>query len=192
MQPAMPPAGAEQPARRISSLRIGLIFGVGVGVILIVLSLLSQLVLSLAGIINILSIVVALVAFFFAGYRASQQSGRMREGLFAGMWTGIISEALDAVASTLLLLPHLHDFAKAENQLLIESGAQLSAPLSDTTVLLFFIAANVIGVILIGAIALGIGAIGGAIGKGRAPLPTQVYQESLYQPPPAGGYPPRV
>lgn len=186
MQPAMP----AQPAKRVSAFRIGLLFGIILAVILIALGFLGQIG-ALGFIVSIVSIVISLVAYFFAGYRASMQSGKINTGLLAGMWTGLISELLSGIVSVVLLLPRLHEFTNQINQSIAASGGQSNVRFDDTGSLAIYIAGVVISIILVGAIALGIGAIGGAVGKGRAPLPQQAYQESLYQSPSAGGYPPQ-
>lgn len=182
MQPA-------QPAQKVSALRIGLLFGVCLGVIMIAIGLVQHFVNGL-GFLSFVSILVGLVAYFFAGFRASGQSGKISTGLLAGMWTGIISSVLNGIVSVIVAIPNLPEATAAANKAIVDSGAQSNFRYTDTTTLLVVIGV-VIGLAILGsAIALGVGAIGGAVGKGRAPLPQQAYQESMYQSPMAG-YPPQ-
>ncbi len=60
---------------------------------------------------------------------------------------------------------------------------------TDTALLAIVIIVLLMLTIIVSAVALGVGAIGGAAGKSRAPMSQQVYQESFYQSP-MGGYPP--
>ena len=177
---------------KFSALRIGLLFGVILGVILILLNLIGALVkipaLGLATLILI--IIIALVAYFFAGFRASGQSGKISTGLLAGMWTGIFSSILATIGNVIIALPSLPEATAAANKGIVEFGGQSSFRYTETTYLLAEIVVFILLAVLSSAIALGVGAIGGAVGKGRAPLPQQAYQESLYQSPMAG-YPPQ-
>ena len=186
MQPA-------QPAQKVSGFRIGLLYGLILAVLLIAISVIGVFTRDLgSGVglaLNAVSIIVALVAYFFAGYRASALSSKVSTGLVAGLWTGLISALLSFAVSIALLLPNLSTLTETENRALSDAGSNVRV--DDTTILVFLIILVIILVIIIALIALGIGAIGGAVGKGRAPMPQQIYQESMYQSPMAGGYPPQ-
>ena len=106
------------------------------------------------------------------------------------MWTGIISSVLNGVASVIVAIPKLPEATAAANKAIVATGAQTNFRYTDTTTLLVTIGSVILVSVLGSAIALGIGAIGGAAGKGRAQLPQQAYTESLYQSPMAG-YPPQ-
>ena len=186
MQPVQP----AQPAQKVSALRIGLLFGIILGVVMIVFGIVEQAVTSVGAVLSIVGIIVALVAYFFAGFRASGQSGKISTGLLAGMWTGIISSVLNGVASVIVAIPKLPEATAAANKAIVDSGTQTDFRYTDTTTLLVTIGGVILVSVLGSAIALGVGAIGGAAGKGRAPLPQQAYTESLYQSPMAG-YPPQ-
>ncbi len=76
---------------RNPALRQGLIFGIMLGVILLAISF----------IITNFYITLALIflAAFLAGRRASQETGRMATGAFAGLWTGFIGIFIPSIRS---------------------------------------------------------------------------------------------
>ena len=189
MQPAQPASATP----KVSGFRIGLLYGIILAAVLIAISVIGVFTRDLGGgvglALNAVSIIVALVAYFFAGYRASARSGKVSTGLVAGLWTGLISALLSSIVSIVMLLPTLPTLTETENRALSDAGSNVRV--DDTTMLVFLIIAFVIGVVIIALIALGIGAIGGAVGKGRAPMPQLAYQESMYQSPMVGGYPPQ-
>ena len=187
MQPVQPTQPA-QPAKKVSAFLIGLLFGVILGVILIVLLFAGRL-LNVGFLFFILGIILSLVAYFFAGFRGSSQSGKVSTGLLAGMWTGLISMVMGSVAIVVIVLPDLPAVTSQANQGIIDQGGGTSFRYTDTALLAVFIVVLLVLTIIGSAIALGVGAIGGAAGKGRAPMSQQAYQESFYQSP-MGGYPP--
>lgn len=193
MQPVQPTQSA-QPAKKVSAFRIGLLFGIILAVIMIGFNFAEQFAKDVLGrgglILTILTIIISLAAYFFAGFRASSQSGKVSTGLLAGMWTGIISSLVNGVASVLLTIPQLPELTRTANQVIIDSGAQTDIRYTETTMLLLTIGGTFLLLLLASAIALGVGAIGGAAGKGRAPMSQQAYQEAFYQSP-MGGYPPQ-
>jgi len=193
MQPVQPTQPA-QPAKKVSAFRIGLLFGIILAVIMIAFNFAEQFAKDVIGrgglILTILTIIISLAAFFFAGFRASSQSGKVSTGLLAGMWTGIISSLVNGIASVLLTIPNLPELTRTANQAIIDSGAQTDIRYTETTMLALTIGGTFLLLLLASAIALGVGAIGGAAGKSRAPMSQQAYQESLYQSPMAG-YPPQ-
>lgn len=192
MQPVQP-TQVTQPAKKVSAFRIGLLFGIILAVIMIAFNFAEQFAKDVVRggglVLSILTIIISLAAFFFAGFRASSQSGKVSTGLLAGMWTGIISSLVNGVASVLLTIPNLPELTRTANQAIIDSGAQTNIRYTETTMLLLTIGGTFLLLLLASAIALGVGAIGGAAGKGRAPMSQQAYQESFYQSP-MGGYPP--
>jgi len=88
--------------------RQGLLFGILLGLFSIVLNV----ILSLAGLstlfigalettftaignlINIVGLIVAILAYLFAGRRASQHTGQVGTGALAGLWTGLIGAVI--------------------------------------------------------------------------------------------------
>ena len=195
MQPMQPmsPVSPAAPVRKVSAFRVGLIFGVIVAIILIAIGVVERLIPGAPGItlgLGAVSIIVSLVAYFFAGFRASSRSGKVSTGLLAGMWTGLISSFLNAIIAVILAIPNLPEAARQANSILDQSGQQISFRYDETSVLAVLIGTHIVLILLAGIVGLGVGAIGGAAGKGRAPLSQQQYQESLYQSP-MGGYPPQ-
>ena len=132
MQPVQPTQPA-QPAKKVSAFRIGLLFGIILAVIMIAFNFAEQFAKDVIGagglILTILTIIISLAAFFFAGFRASSQSGKVSTGLLAGMWTGIISSLVNGVASVLLTIPQLPELTRTANQAIIDTGAQTNIPL---------------------------------------------------------------
>ena len=193
MQPIQPMPPAPAPARKVSAFRIGLIFGAILAVILTILGLIERFgpdVRFLGLALAVVSIIVALLAYFFAGFRASAQSGKVSTGLLAGLWTGLVSMALNAIVGVLFDVSRLPEMTDRFNQAIATSDPSSSLQFTDTTTLIFLIVAEIIVIAIVSAIALGVGAMGGAAGKGRAPVSQQPYRESLYQSP-LGGYQPQ-
>ncbi len=120
MQPVQPTQPA-QPAKKVSAFRIGLLFGVILGVILIALNFAGRL-LNVGFLFFVLGIILSLVAYFFAGFRASSQSGKISTGLLAGMWTGLISMIMGSVAIVVVVLPDLPAITSQANQRIIDQG----------------------------------------------------------------------
>jgi hypothetical protein len=139
---------------------------------------------------SIVGILVALAAYFFAGFRASSQSGKISTGLLAGMWTGIVAQVISRTVNVVTLAlssTRLQQLTTIENRALSSAGSDVR--LTNADMLGLVIGVTVFVIIFVVAVALGVGAIGGAVGKSRAPMSQQVYQESFYQSP-MGGYPP--
>lgn len=105
------------------------------------------------------------------------------------MWTGLISMVMGSVAIVVIVLPDLPALTSQANQRIIDQGGGTSFRYTDTALLAVFIIVLLVLTIIVGAVALGVGAIGGAAGKTRAPMSQQAYQDSFYQSP-MGGYPP--
>lgn len=145
--------------------RQGLLFGITLGIFFIVFNvtkvgtlLAGALNLSSTGtgaLISIVALIAAILAYLFAGIRASQQTGGVGTGALAGLWTGLISSVITWV-DTLVFFYATHGGA---NQLLFQ-------------IAIF----GTLSIALALVLGTGIGAIGGLVGKRRASLPTQVSQ----------------
>ncbi len=167
--------------QRRPALNQGILFGVIVGVIIIVYLLLNYLVYNatLTLIVGIVTFVIELGLYAFAGYRASAITGKTGTGAIAGLFTGLFGGLIGAVASLILLFVFI-DTSRAR---------LLSTAINETARQLytnsFIITVGITGALLGVAIAIGygagLGAIGGLLGKRRAPQPQQAYQEVLYQ-----------
>ena len=163
------------------ALRQGLIFGVALGIIEVVFSYISQFV--ALGAISILIVYLLYLVFgLIAGMRASQQTGTIRTGLVAGLWTGLFSSLISSIVSFIITIANLNAII-ANLQDTARKTHQDPSIYTTQTVLeieLFFLAIIIVIAILLG---LAGGAIGGAMGKNRANIPTQEYQETYFNPP---------
>ena len=130
----------------------------------------------------LLGVALMLPIAFIAGFAAARQSHRARDGMLAGLFVGIISGLayliVAYVVGVALTLIRFHEFYVPNPMYYFFYSPAV------------FIIYILVTTIIESAVALGVGAIGGAAGKGRAPLSQQQYQESLYQSP-MGGYPPQ-
>src|SRR5258708_39878761 len=91
------------------SLRQGLLFGLILGLVLAVIDVITSFVnLGGAGIaVSIVTFLLALAVYFFAGLRASQQTGKLTTGLLAGLWAGLISSLISFLATLLITIVNI-------------------------------------------------------------------------------------
>lgn len=157
--------------------REGLIFGVGLGILFAVNYLLG--VYANFG-FTIITWLVALGAYFWAGMRAGKVARVTSAGLLAGLFTGLISSVVNLIIAlpvTLLNVDKLRSVAqKAADQLKNNHVHYTNGSYINIVVL-----GLLIGIVLAALFGIGFGAAGGAMGRTRAPLPTETYQESMYQ-----------
>lgn len=165
-----------QARRGSPALLTGLLFGVILGIVEIALSFL------LGGVGLILNFLLFLFLTGYAGYRASGRTGKVSTGLVAGLFAGLVSSVIACIPLLIYYLTNIDSFrAQLQQQMQtsnVYQGFTLTNNLVIVTVILFLLLI-VAGATLIG---LGIGSIGGAIGKGRAPL-SQMPQPPSYIPP---------
>lgn len=172
------------------ALREGLTFGILLGAILVIAGALSILVsASLGAIATIVTIVVSLACYIWAGVRASAKTGTVSTGLVAGLWTGVISSVINLIVIGILVVVDADTIRERAQQAV--DAAHLNVTYSNSAVVGLQIGGLVLGLVIAALIGLGFGAIGGAIGKGRAPMAQLPYQEAMYQgiQVPAAGYP---
>jgi len=134
-------------------------------------------------VVTLIGIVVALIVYLLAGIRASQETGRVGTGAFAGLWTGVVSVIIGFLGVLLLAYLHLGTLRQQAGAAAQTTANQLHLPLSVTTdQLLLSTAAVTVLTGLIFSVLLGLilGAIGGLIGRGRASRKTLVSQEATY------------
>ena len=159
-------------------------FGVGLGLIQIVITIINYLVNlgSLNLVLSSISIILALAAYLVAGLRASQQTGRVVTGLLAGMWTGLFAAIISYIVTLIYTFANIDSIRIAAQRVVDANHVNFQY----TNGLLIAVAAGTgLGVVLLlTLVGLGVGAIGGAIGRRRANIPTQPYQEAMFQPPP--------
>jgi len=163
------------------ALQNGLLFGMILGIVEIILSFLLG---SLGLIINIL---LFLFLVGYAGYRASTRTGKVSTGLVAGLLVGLLSSVIASIPLLIYYLSNIDSFrAQLQQQITANNlyqGVTLTNSLVIASVILFL-------VLLVGGaslLGLGVGSIGGAIGKRQA-LPPPVPQYPSYMPP----YPPQA
>lgn len=130
----------------------------------------------------LLGVAIMLPIAFIAGFAAARQSHRARDGMLAGLFVGIVSGlgylVVSYVATIFIDVSRFHDFY-LPNPFFYYLRSYIIVYMLVTT-------------IVESALALGIGAIGGAAGRGpQAPKPPRVvYMYPPQQPPVAyPGYP---
>lgn len=163
------------------ALRFGALFGVGWGVLLSI----NYYFVHVQGLrfTTIAAIVVSLAVYLVAGILAAAQTGNVSTGLVAGLWTGLFSSLLNTVGVIVILLTN-HDLIVKARQAAQSTAARAAAGgqvahVTDRLIVLLSIFGLVVGMVLATGIGVGMGALGGLIGKSRAPVP-QAYQEAMY------------
>lgn len=172
-------------ARSSPAIRQGLIFGVIIGVVQIIIGLINTATNlgALSYIFTILSIIIALVGYLLAGIRSARQTGRVSTGLLAGLLAGIIGSIISFGATLVITLVTIDSIRVAAQKLADQNHVNFHY---TNAILISGITIYGMGaVILAGIIGLAVGSIGGAIGRGRATVPVQGYQEAMFQPPPS-------
>ena len=162
-----------------------LLYGLGAGVIIALIGIIFYL--ARHGLGLIIAFLLLLFIVGFVGYRVSVRTGRVSSAVLAAFLSGLISCVILSVAIIMfvlgnmnLVLQDLQQRADALNQ-----GITYTNGLVIASVIILM----VIVTIVVCLVALGVGAIGGAIGKGRAQVPPSRYQGSMYMPP--SPYPPQ-
>jgi hypothetical protein len=176
-----------------ATFKIGGLFGVGWGIVLILNGLLSDA-------LNIrwnslIAILISLAVFFVAGMLAAQRTGKVSSGLVAGLFAGLFSGLINNVVSFILLATNNEKLVQLRDQAqqAVDQNGQTFH--YTTNLILIGAAFGLLFTLVISAlVGLGLGALGGVAGKSRAPLPPQSYQEAMYPggpPSPYGapGYP---
>src|SRR5690242_12448437 len=176
------------------ALQNGLLFGIILGVIEIVLTL------TLGNIGFLICLLLYLGLVGFAGYRASARTGRVSTGLVAGLFVGLLSSIIGSLGLFLYTLPNVDTLRQLLQQQANTFNQQgLAINYTNNAVIGLLVLLLVILIVASSLLALGIGAIGGAIGKGNAPAqPTPYppypypgqYPDPKYMPPSA--YPPNA
>lgn len=172
------------------ALKNGLLYGVILGICEIALAI----VFGTAGLIINVLLFVFLVGY--AGYRASSYTGKVSTGLVAGLVVGLLSSVIASVPLLIYYLANRDAFLVQMRQQVAGNSMYQGITLTNDLVLasvILFLVVLVAGATLLG---LGIGSIGGAFGKPRAPSPSvPQYSSSLpsyppqsYTPPPAQEY----
>ena len=125
--------------------------------------------------LSCLIFLIGLAAYFVAGILAARQTGLVRTGVFAGMWTGGVYGIVDLIVRLIVVFAIT---LPAEQALLTTSTA---------TTRQFLVVGGIIEVVIAFLLAIGVGAgmgaLGGLIGRSNARkrMPQQVYTEQMYQ-----------
>lgn len=178
---ATTPATTGRPAIREAA-----IFGLSLGALSLIVKLLAGF-LKLAGVTTIFGVVVFilfLVVGVMAGFRAAAKTGKVGSGLLAGLLTGLFFAILSGIGSVLYDVLNLNTLISQANKTLTQAGSTLQY--TTGSFLAVAIGSAVLSLVLYLLVGLGVGAIGGAIGRGRAPKSVAPYQESMY---PGSAYP---
>lgn len=175
----MQPVENTQPEVRPSKIaqHEGLVFGVGLGVLLSLNFLLS--VYANFG-FTLITWIVGLAAYFVAGMRASKVTRVVSTGLLAGMFTGIISSVINLIVVVPVTLLNV-DKLRIAAQKVADQVKNNHTHYTNSSFVSTVIIGVIIGIVLAALFGVGLGAAGGSIGRARAPLPTKTYEESMYQ-----------
>ncbi len=174
------------------ALQNGLLFGIILGVIEVIFSL------TLGSIGFVICLVLYLGLVGFAGYRASARTGKVSTGLVAGLFVALFSSFIGSLGLFVYTLPNVDALRQALQQQANTLNQGVSINYTNSVVIGLLVLLLVLLILASSVLALGIGAIGGAIGKGKAqvqpsaypPYPNAgQYPEQKYMPPPA--YPPQ-
>jgi hypothetical protein len=172
------------------ALQNGLLFGVILGAIEVVFSLI------LGNVGFLICLIFYLGIIGFAGYRASARTGKVSTGLVAGLLVGLFSSIIGSLGLFIYILPNIDTLRQQlqQNATTLNQGFVINY--TNNVVIGLVVLLLVILILGSSLLALGIGAIGGAIGKGKAPVPPAPpypypgqYPDPRYMPPPA--YPPQ-
>ena len=158
----------------------GLVIGVALGLLLCLNFLLS--VYANFG-FTLITWLVGLAAYFWAGMRAGKTSHVTSSGLLAGLFTGVISSVINLVVVLPFTLLNVTKLRVAAQKALDQQVKTPHIHYTDASFIKTVIFGLVIGIVLAALFGIGLGAAGGALGRARAPLPAQQYEESLYQSP---------
>jgi hypothetical protein len=152
---------APATSRRIA-LRQGIIFGGGLGLVALLVNMcgiflpasrLSFSTIGSSATLGWLTYLLGFIAFFFAGWRAAQHTGRMDMGALAGFWAGVVGAIVGVVINIVLLVYALTSRGPSFSR---------SSLASFVIALMFASAVQVVLALLFGAC---LGMLGGFIGR---------------------------
>ncbi len=168
------------------ALQFGALFGVSLGVLLIVQAVFLPSPIFVYG--------LPLLALLLAGLLAAKRTGKVSTGVLAGLWSGLIGTITGMAAVFIVLLTVGHaDFVSGAMRSSVDPRYAEQYAWIGLVIITIFLS------IVMVAIGSGLGALGGLIGKSMSPLarqaylsyppaflPTQTFQEFSYQssPPP--------
>lgn len=160
MQPVSVPPNAGKV-----TFQYGLFFGAIQAVIATIVLLLNDLVITSAGIsilLSILAFLTGLAAYFVAGILAVKQTGRLRNGTFAGMWTGAVYGLIDCVVSLVLFF----EVSLPKALAILDNTQTASSPdAMRTGAIIGGVFVSVFGAAFAVGVGAGLGVLGGLIGR---------------------------
>jgi hypothetical protein len=147
------------------ALHNGLLFGMLLGIVEIVLYLLF----------GTLGLILSLLLFLFlvgyAGYRASTCTGKVSTGGVAGVLVGLLSSVIASLPLLLYILTNSDAIRMQVQQQIAGNSMYQGVTVTNTLMLasvILFLVVLVAGATLLG---LGVGSLGGVLGKRQAPSP---------------------
>jgi uncharacterized membrane protein len=146
------------------ALREGLTFGIGLGVVETILSIIDQYA-RLGLIMTLIELIVAVVAFWLAGSRASRQTGSVGTGAVAGLLTGLISAIITFAISMIFVVLQADSLRQAAQN--AANQTHLSVQYTNGMVIGGAVVGYVILAVLLLAIGAAVGAIAGAVSRNR-------------------------
>ena len=154
------------------ALREGLVFGLILGIFELVAGLLQNFVVlhSLDTVFSVMFLILTIALNLLAGVRASQQTGRVSTGAFAGL----IVELISSVFGTTKILADIFVFDTLLHRWLLQATSGQVQLFNTNQFVAFVIAEIIIGFVVMPLLGAVIGAIGGLIGRRRAQLPMQI------------------
>src|SRR5260370_13648481 len=161
-----------------------LLYGLSSGAIIAIIGILFYI--AFRGLGLIIAFLLFLFIVGFLGHAVSARTGRVSSAVLAGFLSGLMSFVILSVATVIfvlvnmnLVLQDLQQRADALNQ-----GITYTNGLVIGSVIIVMVIVTIVGCL----VALGVGAIGGAIAKVRAQVPPSQHQGPPYMPP--SPYPP--
>jgi hypothetical protein len=163
------------------ALQNGLLFGTILGILEIALNY----VLRTPGFF--ISVLLFLFMIGYAGYRASSRTDKVSTGLVAGLLAGLLSSVLASIPLLVYFLSNIDALRVQLQQQMTANNLDQGIPITNNIVIASVILFLVVVVAAATLLGLGIGSIGGAIGKAQAaPSPVPRYPYNARQP-----YPPQ-
>jgi hypothetical protein len=162
-------SGIKNPA-----LRQGLIFGLIFGLVPVALGFFISF-----GLLIVLGFyfVVAL----FAAQRASRQTGNLKTGVLAGLWTGLFGSLVASIIPLIFDFLNLDAVRQSLQALADQQKLHVHYDIGVTVSSLLINFAIIIAIAIL--ISLAGGAVGGLMGRNRAAPPKDPYEEAMFEPP---------
>lgn len=164
---------------RQPAIRQGLIFGAILAVLLAINAALN--VYTGIGWGSYITTIAGIAAFIVAGMRAGQATGKVSSGLVAGLVAGIFSSFINTVVVAALVIVNADRLTVAANQLIDKVAPGSRVHYTTSSYIVVNVGVTAAFIIIAALVGMGLGALGGRIGKDRAVLPQENYHESLYQ-----------